>query len=447
MNRTQHGSVLEKHTLKACGPLFRDSFVPPAAWRIFLVEQTSERARYSTLWEAALRDAAGVVSSYLTPQQFGVATYSLLGIGGSSDFSREIQARVDLGRAAVLAELLPQVDRAMTTSYRHKISRSEGVVRGKLHIPRLVALRSKGDRTGIPVIRAETQMETPENLLVSEALRRAQEVCRGWRSTSGRESHIANNLLRAFQAVEARPPWADLRYRSRPPLRELGEIVLGRIVTGVSPHGGIMNKIANLFLTDAGSLAAFSQAASMISFLAVDDVRFEDRLFELLSLNWLLDALSSVLTETVIVPSRIRSGVAGPVMSGRLGAWTIDLSFQSGAGILPTGRWATRRTGTPLGAIPDLILRSSSGATERIALVDAKNRSTASESEVIYKLLGYKENLGISPFFAVGLYPSFKGRRIRRLQSGQNQVIIVHAPLDTGRELIRKLLSALVTPA
>ena len=74
-------------------------------------------------------------------------------------------------------------------------------------------------------------------------------------------------------------------------------------------------------------------------------------------------------------------------------------------------------------------------------ILDAKNRTLASESEVAYKLMGYKENLGMWPFQTVGVYPSFSNKlRLRRLEKDMDQILLAHVPLANGRRTVGRIV-------
>jgi len=99
-----------------------------------------------------------------------------------------------------------------------------------------------------------------------------------------------------------------------------------------------------------------------------------------------------------------------------------------------------RHTDKPLRALPEIVLKIADGKTERLVILDAKNRTLASESDVAYKLMGYKENLEIKAFQVVGVYPSFLGKlRLRRLEKAAEQILLVHVPLSNGRQTIRRI--------
>src|SRR5689334_6213238 len=98
--------------------------------------RSSNAERAQALWAAALHDAAGPLSAYITPAAFGLERVSvqMLLDAETKDFSAEIESRLDLGRADAFLQLLEESNFAVTTSYRHVLSWSQGVLRGKIHI-------------------------------------------------------------------------------------------------------------------------------------------------------------------------------------------------------------------------------------------------------------------------------------------------------------------------
>ena len=154
----------------------------------------------------------------------------------------------------------------------------------------------------------------------------------------------------------------------------------------------------------------------------------------------MISALRSYCSNVVVNPVALRGPKKGPIATGWFTEKQFSLFYQQSAELLPVPTWMDRRTHRPFRALPDVVLKISDGGTERFVILDAKNRTHASESEVAYKLMGYKENLGITTFQAVGMYPSFsKSLRMRRLQKNAEQILLVHVPLSSGRQTIRRI--------
>ena len=416
--------------------------------------RSDEPHRTLDLWTAALRDAAGPLSAYITPRPFALESVPLQAIGHvqDQDFESEIESRLDLGRADAFLRLLYESDVAVATAYHHVLTWSQGAIRGKVHIPRYVLGRAWNDRRGVPVILARRQATTPENLLVSEAFRLSIAITELWKGQGGAEGQYAAGLWTGLQAHESAYPWNELRTRARPSLTELIGIVQGRIQDGHVEIGSFYEKVALLFSTRPDNLGAFEMAATPIAMLIAKSPEFEDRVFELLCLAWIISALRSHCSDVVVRPSALRGPRSEPVVSGHFRGKRLALFYQQSAGVLPDPRWVDKRTHRPFRAIPDLVLKMTDGTEDTILLMDAKNRTLSSESEVTYKLMGYKENLGIVPYWGVGIFPSFSGEsRLRRFckTTTDHQILLAHVPLARGRETVRRLfrgfLSALMT--
>jgi hypothetical protein len=70
-------------------------------------------------------------------------------------------------------------------------------------------------------------------------------------------------------------------------------------------------------------------------------------------------------------------------------------------------------------------------------------KSGGAESEVAYKLLGYKENFGLENYIGVGLYPSFtRASRQRTLLKGNEHIKLLHVPIQKGRRFVLGMLRA-----
>jgi hypothetical protein len=404
--------------------------------------RSSESSRTQALWAAALRDAAGPLSTYITPAAFALENVSIQALLDSKtdEFAVEIGARLDLGRADAFLQLLGEPAFAVTTAYRHILSWSQGDVRGKIQIPRYISGIARNETRGIPVIRARRQVSTPENLLVSEAFRVCISAVEFWKLREGAEGEYAARLWSGLQAYESTFPWNELRTKSRPSLTELVAIVEGRIRAGQIEPGSFYQKVALLFSERPNNSSAFEKAGTPLSLLITQSPEFEDRVFELLCLSWIIAALRSYCTDVLVSPMGLRGLKKAPIVTGWFGTKQLSLFYQQGAGLLPVPTWIDRRTGQPFRAIPDMVLKISDGKSDRFVILDAKNRTISSESEVAYKLMGYKENLGIQQLQAAGLYPSVSNKlRLRRLEKGGEQILLFHVPLSSGRQSVQRV--------
>ncbi len=380
----------------------------------------------------------GDVASSLALENVNVQTLS--DDPDAGDFVSQIEARLDLGRAAAFLQLLLNSELTVTTAYRHVLAWSEGSIKGKIHIPRYVLGLARKETRGIPVRLARREVTTPENLLVSEAMRLCISAAEGWMRRGGAEALYASSLWNGLQAFESSFPWNELRTKARPSLAELVSVVEGRIRAGQIELGSFYEETVALFSDRPNNVSAFEAAATPISLLVTQAPEFEDRVFELLCLSWLILALRASCSYFVVNPIALRGPKKGPIAEGMLGDKQVSLFYQQSARLLPTPTWIHRHSQQPVRAIPDLVLRLKDQAMEQFIILDAKNRSYASESEVAYKLMGYKENLELTPFYAVGLYPSFsKKLRVRRIEKGVDRISLIHVPLSRGSLTVRRL--------
>jgi hypothetical protein len=404
--------------------------------------QFNEPTRTQVLWAAVLREAAGPLSAYITPSSLSLENVSVEGLLDSpeNDFEAEIEARLDFGRAAAFLQLLRESELAVSSAYRHVLSWSDGAIRGKIHVPRYVLGLARKERRGIPVIVARREVTTPENVLVSEALRLCIAAVEGWKRRSGAEEYYATTLWNGLQAFESSFPWNELRTKARPSLSELVGVVEGRLRAGQVEPGSFYEKTASLFSERPDNLTAFVQAATPISMMLTQSPEFEDRVFELLCVAWVILALRAICLDVQVHPIALRGPRKGPIAVGKLGDREVALFYQQSAGLLPAPTWIYRHSQQALRAIPDLVLRLTEGHSEQFVIVDAKNRTYASESEVAYKLMGYRENLELRPFHAIGLYPGFSGKlRVRRLEKAEDRICLIHIPLAEGSVTVRRL--------
>jgi hypothetical protein len=352
------------------------------------------------IWNSALREAAGPLSAYFTPSSYGLENVSLTAteFDSADPFIKEIRNRLDLGRTHAFLSILPAIEKETTTEYRHEITYSQGTIRGKIHMPRLLRARARGERRGIPVLRAGRTLVTPENLLITEVLRLSISVAQSWLSSSdSAELDEALRMLKRLEQAESSYPWVELRTRPRPVLKELVAIVLGRVKTGMTRIGGPIHRLATLFDDQSYDATGFeSTIGTSLSTLLTRHPAFEDRVFELLCLAWITLGLRKHATAVELQTRALKGMNRGPLLSAHWNGYIAELFFQTGVGVLPAGQWIDRHSKRPLRALPDIIVRIRSLYERRdpvILLVDAKNRTGIDESDVAYKLLGYKENL------------------------------------------------------
>lgn len=385
------------------------------------------------LWQEAINSALGPLSAYLTPKNFGLSSVSL---GAKDDVERsflaEIQQRLDLARAVQAAELIDEVGADPPQAYRHSVHYCEDRIDGALLVPRLIRERAAGRHNRIPVLRAAHFAETPEALLVSESLRVSRIVSRSWKRHGGAEGTLAREIDANLAQISNQQPWLALSLRPRPALRVLASTVKSRTVSGWNPRGGPIDKLSDLVLNGS---AAVNASAGLIAFLVSQDRRFEDRLYELICLGWMLGALKDWDPSGSVRPQNIRR--SGPIFVGQSDQIKVELHYQAGY-MTQTARycWAN---GKQLRAIPDFSLEIESPNGRASIILDAKNRGVSSDSEVVYKLMGYQENLGIRPYIALGIAPASGDRASSRgVQYRDRKISVLRLPLRRGARLVKR---------
>ena len=387
-----------------------------------------------TLWEAAVRAALGPLSAYLTPENYGL---SCVGLSAASDyeleFEGEIAARLDLARAIKAVELIREIGSDIPQVYRHAVHYCDDRIDGALLVPRLIAERAAGRLRRIPVLRASKFSDTPEALLVSESLRLSRLITSAWRRRGGAEGALAINLGENLATLATQQPWHSLALRPRPVLRTLASTVKGRTIAGWNSHGGPIDRLADLMLDGP---EAVSEAAGPIAFLLSRDQRFEDRLFELICLGWLIAALRTWDPSGILRSQNLQK--QGPIFTGSKNGTALRLYYQAGY-FSSTARYVWQKTAKRLRAIPDFSIELETTKGRRSIILDAKNRSVNSTSEIIYKLLGYRENLGITPYISLGIAPaSAGGAALDGVSFGDRHAGVIRVPLGTGGVVFKR---------
>lgn len=398
------------------------------------MEWTNSSSSRLSLWEAAIDSGLGLLSAYITPEQYGLASVSLAARAQTDEdiFLTEIQSRIELAKARLLSRLIQEAESTLKPAFQHSVHYAEMRLEGALLVPRLLHERANNRFRTIPVLQTRRTIETPEALLISESIRLSIRVCNYWRRKGGAEGKLANNLARDLMQIEARPPWSELKARPRPVIRNLAGIVKSRVVAGWSGKGSTIDRIADLLLSDAKAVEA---AAGMISFMVSDDERYEDRLFELICLGWILGALQRTLDSYQVHERHFRTGK--PLLTGTVAGVEVKVYYQ--AQHLPghySYRW--KRTGKVLRSIPDFVIETTEKGKTKTLLVDAKNRARSSLSEIIYKMLGYKENLQIEPYWGLGIAPTFSSFGVESVARGANKVAVAFVPLKTGQLVVQR---------
>ncbi|TBE26560.1 hypothetical protein ELH05_01095 [Rhizobium ruizarguesonis] len=353
----------------------------------------------------------------------------------AENFAQYIRSRIELSRSIILSGELKKINYSELTAFRHEVYYGRRRVEGAIILPRLIRERAAGRLDTVPVLRTIKNADTPEALFISELIQSSIRVCRWWKRTGGSEGGLASSTLKFFNALENQAPWNELRTRPRPSLAELVGIVRSRLAAGWSKRGGIIDRLLKIVEAESD---AVSDAAGDIAFFISNDPRYQDRMFELICLGWLVSAARSEFPSFEVHEANFLS-TRGPVAAFSRGGRCWTISYQR----YYTGEthYSWRGSRHRLWAIPDYVAESTFDGQRVTVILDAKNRPQSSRSEIVYKMLGYKENLRIEPFVALALAPTYEAAAFHRVADGEgNSVSLVYLPLDRGELIVRRML-------
>lgn len=393
------------------------------------------------LWRTAIRSSLGLISRYIAPDNYDMTDFYLSDrpLNIEDNFSQYIRSRIELSRSVRLSRELKNVNNSELMAFRHEVYYGRRRVEGSIILPRLIRERAAGRLDTIPVLRTTKNADTPEALFISELIQSSIRVCRWWKRKGGSEGRLANDCLRFFTAFENQSPWNELRGCSRPSLTELVGIVRSRLTAGWSKKGGTIERLLNIF--DAES-EAVSDASGDIAFFISNDARYQDKMFELICLGWLISAAQKEFPSFKVHEANFLSSggaIAEFVTESR--KWRIRYQRY----YTDETHYYWRGSRAKLKAIPDYVAETTSGGVWTTIILDAKNRPQSSRSEIIYKMLGYKENLRLEPFVALALAPSYNKAAFHRVVDGDaNSISLVYLPLDRGDLIIRRILHSVM---
>lgn len=351
----------------------------------------------SEILKAGLRDAAGIVCAYFVPREYGLDILSVEATGVPSvldPWQSAIRRRIELTRASLFADWLEGIEGSLSSVYRHEVVYETAELKGKLHMPLYLREIATGRSRGFPVIRAAVRSVTPENFLVSELLRRSIAVTKPFWTGEKAEHDLGRNLRRRLIRLEQNHPWRQIRSIARPRLERLISSVRDRTRSKVISEAP-MGHVLRLFGDQIGDIDTITVAEKGLQLMVTTAVEFENKLFELLCLGWLLRSLSELAEagSLNVYEDRVIANQGQPICEGKLsdGGHRFRLHFQSGVPV-ETRNWYYEATKRDLRAIFDYVLVVETPMGAKRIILDAKNRGEE-ESEVIYKLLGYKANV------------------------------------------------------
>jgi hypothetical protein len=395
------------------------------------------------LWAAALRDAAGLLAAYITPPEYGLSSFAGESIPGSDPFERQLRRRLDLGRAHRFAEMLSAIALEPERLRRRSIRFTRGEVLGTIHVPRYIASLAAGATDRIPVLQSRSNLGTPENQLIAEGIARSLSICKDWMGEGGAEAAFAGQIHQHLTRAGRQEPWRDIMTQPRPPLRPLAGQVRNLVSLKVIPKVPYWEMSALLGgLTPTAASGAFTASAGLLALFVTSNPQFEDKMFELLCLAWIINAISRYgdPSSLSVFPDRIKASKGLPLVEAKIRGRRIRVHFQSGVA-LPVRNWRLIDGNRELGAIFDILCRLTSvdGSRSVDLIIDAKNRGAKSEGEVAYKMLGYKENVTApsDTFRGIAVFPATTARlEVSGLKRDAHRLWLVRVPLGESKQAI-----------
>ena len=348
-----------------------------------------------------LVEALDLVASYLFSRhvELGIRAVGRLAPPEPSDetsrFLHELEARHALACGLRLREILPRIERGVSSSGSLAREESKAAIRGRLDIPHYIARRSQ--RKSLPrlyplIVNREVP-QTPENALVVRALAGVATQLSRYRFPRTTAEGLASLALYSWARARLRRwPWSVVK--SLASIDRLGIEVSQRIhkrQTGNEPgYSSLLDWIAE-WQADIERLTGRNTARIAGGLLAFPPGDFFwERVFEIWSLREVARSLQRCSSDLVEGPHPLHERDKGPIYRFRRGNSDIAVWFQRQA---PMGspRWSYQADGSPLTGVADITLTDDRYVP---LLIDAKLRLMATEtrSEETYKMLGYAEN-------------------------------------------------------
>jgi hypothetical protein len=349
-----------------------------------------------------LLEALGLVASYLFERTVHLEA-SPVGLANSEPtgdvgkFLAELEGRHAVACAMLLRRILPDIERRLSDTAVLRRGVSYGTLHGRLDVQSYIHMRS-GQRAlprTYPVLITESSAETPENVLVVQALRGLEkQLAAAAFSTTHAEGLSKAELYDWVCARLRRWPWATLQRRG-PTERLLREAAtrIRKHQTGSDLAYASLLDWYTEWQVDTSRMGSNERTVvtdGILAFPAGDF--FWNKVFEVWCLQEVAKSLSRCGFVRVNGPLPLHNRRKGPIYEYRYGPKQIHVWFQQQSP-LGTPRW--RYNSGPLAGIPDVILTSENASP---LIVDAKYRTTMTETrpEETYKMLGYAENFGLS---------------------------------------------------
>jgi hypothetical protein len=355
----------------------------------------------ATLWlgerERIWSDILPLAINYFAPTaRFSPAKAQLLARGDIEADDWKAYVRGLLADATDLLDVVRAIIRSPNFRYQRENVESVGNLRGRLDFIKYSRSRNRREvPRRYPIQEIGRAPSTPENLLAATALESMLENIRDVLSlnrleTTGPEARWAKDLESALGDVSGTSQLKELRAKARASLDAgqesfLLEQVRIRLKAGHASgqHYESLCSWADRALLRRSILESGSEPALIYG------EAFDDRLFELWVLAQVLLAMSAWLgPPTMIDWTLSMKPNRGPWASWASAGWSIW--YRPRLTSLGCGD-----TAWDMGGEPDIVLiHEAASRSRRLMLVDAKRRRTEGRpSELLYKLLGYFENL------------------------------------------------------
>lgn len=347
-----------------------------------------------------LKEALPLVSTYFSGESVEL-TGMITSVGDEPDseilnFVEYIRFRHAIACCLELFPIVKRIEERISTFSDIERKETEGIIRGRLDIPRYVAQRSlvlSWPRT-YPLLMTTTTLDTPENSLVIGI----------FRTLLSRLSikTLPINSAELLLAQRSRQ-WIINRIKREPWLEVSGKSSLHRLYLEASrrvdrQQTGNVRAYFDLIkfvkdwrliggdFTGVGSSDRFVD--SMLAFPA--NQSFFDRIYEVWCICEVAKALTYLGANLLSGPIALADSRKKPVFTFDYESNRIEVWFQRP---LPSAQaeWGYDSTGAALRGIPDISVIANES---HFILIDAKNKlvTTTTRSEETYKMLGYFEN-------------------------------------------------------
>jgi hypothetical protein len=346
-----------------------------------------------------LLDALDLIATFLhgEPVVLGEVAVGARDEGGDMEFdlfAADLSARHALACAVRLRPIISAIAARSSSTTAHRREESLGAIRGRLDVPRYIALRTQNVSLPrrYPVQTLWRTPETPENALavvLMEALGRQLAYAPFPIRTA--EGAAAASAYAEVRRRLRQVPWVAVRRRDSAPrlVREVEGRLARRQTGNDDAYRGLLEWYVE-WAVDARALGTDDGvriADGLVAFPTTD--AFWERVFEIWCLRETAESLVRQGFAIIEGPRSLHDRTRGPIYRLSRESAAAEIWFQRQK---PLGdpRWRYKGGG-PLTGIPDIVVTVDYRSP---LVVDAKYRTmtTDTRSEETYKILGYAEN-------------------------------------------------------